>query len=723
MMDVFDMLSEPVRRYIRDQKWEKFRSIQSAAIKRIPASTDHFILASRTASGKTEAAFLPIFSIVDFKNPGVQVLYISPLIALINDQFQRVEALSKYLDVKVTKWHGEANQTAKKKLLEHPEGILLITPESIEALFVNQPHKAHALLTHLKFIVIDEIHTFIGSDRGLQLKSLISRISEIAKETVPRIIGLSATISDPPDEVRHFTGNPEHTKVLQDDTPKEVDSYFRYIPNDTAAFSISFIEGLYENIKNSKVLIFPNSRGKAEELAVMLKKTAERKKGHSFYFSHHSSVDKELREYIEDFAKTNKRQNFCIACTSTLELGIDIGSVDAVVQVDSASSIASLIQRVGRSGRKEGAKSNLLLYATNKWDLLQSIACWELYELKPRFIEPLKTREKPYDILFHQTLSILKETCGIAPSLLLDKLQKNAAFRSFDEAEIASILSYMIKANYIEDLKRELIVGYEGEKLTNSREFYSMFTTNEMYKVIHAGNKIGEIDFSPLVKLDDNILLAAKIWNIKDIDSKAKKIQVIPANDANRPIYLGKAPEVHPRIREKMLELIYSEFDTEKVDMKAMECLQELKFDFKEFIIEDVLHDRPVILKEAGIELYTFTGTKIGNTIEFLLQTAQTAVKNNMSGVCMEIGITADQLIPTLQKQLELLPQYINEMMDNDEDYFQLSKWGQYLPLEMKKQYVLENEFDVKGTWEFVNGLRMVYSSSIAAPEKLHDEL
>jgi ATP-dependent Lhr-like helicase len=718
MMDAYDMLSEPVRRYIRDQRWEKLRPIQTAAIKRIAGSTDHFILASRTASGKTEAAFLPILSLVDFKQAGIQVLYISPLIALINDQFQRVEALSRYLDVRVTKWHGEANKTDKKKLLETPEGILLITPESIESLFVNHPHKAYILLSHLKFIVIDEIHTFLGSDRGLQLKSLLSRISGIAKEAAPRIVGLSATIGDY-EEAKRFTGSPEHTKVLLDATSKDVDAYFRYIPNDTAAFTISFIEALYENIKDSKVLIFPNSRGKAEELAVMLKKTADRKKGNSFYFSHHSSVDKELREYIEDFAKTNKRQNFCIACTSTLELGIDIGSVDMVVQVDSASSIASLIQRVGRSGRKEGAKSNLLLYATNKWDLLQSIACWELY--KSGFVEPVYNQEKPYDLLFHQTLSILKETCGIAPSLLLDKLKKNVAFRSFDESEIAAILSYMIKADYIEDLKRDLIVGYEGEKLTNTREFYSMFTTAEMFKVIHAGNKIGEIDVSPMVIIDANILLAAKIWKIKDIDHETKKILVIPTNDGKRPAYFGEGADVHPKIREKMLELIYSEINIEQIDKTAVDCLQELNFDFKEFVIEDLLHDRPVILKGKNIELYTFTGSKIDRTIRFLLRTA--GIEAILKGVSIDIYLPADQLIPTLQKQLELLPQNISEMMDDNPASFPLSKWGQYLPLEMQKQYVLKNEFDVKGTREFVDGLRMVYSSAIATPEKLQEEL
>lgn len=720
MTDAYEMLSEPIRRYVRDQRWEKLRPIQTAAITRIPGSADHFILASRTASGKTEAAFLPILSIVDFNQPGVQVLYISPLIALINDQFQRVEALSRYLDIRVTKWHGEASQTDKKKLLENPEGILLITPESIESLFINHPQKAQALLSQLKFIVIDEIHSFLGSDRGLHLQSLLSRVSQIAKGNAPRIVGLSATIGDY-NEAKRFTGSPEHTKVLLDSTSKDVDAYFRFIPNDNMAFTLSFIEALYEDVKDNKVLIFPNNRGKAEELAVMLKKTAERRKGHSFYFSHHSSVDKELREYIEEFAKTNKRHNFCIACTSTLELGIDIGSVDMVVQVDSASSIASLIQRVGRSGRKEGAKSSLLLYATNNWDLLQSIACWELY--KSGFVEPVYNQAKPFDVLLHQTLSILKETNGIAPALLLEKLKRNAAFRAFDETEIAALLSYMIQAEYIEDLKRELIVGYEGEKITNTREFYSMFTTKEVFKVINAGNKIGDVDFLPSIKIDDNIFLAAKIWKIKDIDIESKKLQVIPANDGKRPIYVGTGPDVHPRIRQKMLELMYTDVNSEQADQAAVGCLKELHFDFKEFVIEDILHDRPVIIKEKSIELYAFTGTKINRTIMFLLKSADVDVEPGMAGVCMDIDISPDELIPLLQEQLELLPKLVSDIMEDNPAFFNMSKWGVFLPLDMQKQYVLRNEFDIEGTREFVNGLRLVYGNAIVTPEKVQGEL
>ena len=191
----FDLLSEPIRKYIRDKRWEQLRPIQAAAISKILSTSDNYILASRTASGKTEAAFLPILSKIDFTETGIQVLYISPLIALINDQFYRIEELCKYLDVTVTKWHGEANKTLKDRIIKHPNGIVLITPESLEAMFVNKPFNVKQLFSNLKYAVIDEIHSFIGTDRGIQLKSILSRLQSVNAKHFS-IVGLSATIGD-----------------------------------------------------------------------------------------------------------------------------------------------------------------------------------------------------------------------------------------------------------------------------------------------------------------------------------------------------------------------------------------------------------------------------------------------------------------------------------------------------------------------------------------------
>ncbi|MBW8687034.1 DEAD/DEAH box helicase [Chitinophaga rhizophila] len=707
-MSEFSLLSEPIRRYINDKRWEALRPIQSAAIKRIMGTEDHYILVSRTASGKTEAAFLPILSKVNFKDEGVQVLYISPLIALINDQFARVEDLCRYMDVTVTRWHGEANITAKKRLLKQPEGILLITPESIESLFCNRPENARALFSKLKFIVIDEIHTFLGSDRGMHLRSLLSRIGELATGPKPRIVGLSATVGDY-EEAKRFTGDPANTKVLIDPTAKGIKAYFKFSKGNEVAYQPDFIAELYRHVHDRKVLIFPNTRGNAEELAVKLKKMAERKKGHPYYFSHHSAVDKDLREYVEEFVKNNKRHNFCIACTSTLELGIDIGTVETVIQVDATHSIASLIQRVGRSGRKEGEESKLLLYATENWSMLQSFACWELF--KEQFVEPVYGQIKPYDLLFHQTLSILKETNGLPRQLLVQKLHNNAVFTAFTGAELDFLLDDMIKRDFIEDLRRELIVGVEGEKLTSSRDFYSMFASPVMLKVIHAGNTIGELEVDPAIVIGDNVLLAARIWKITDIDFNTKKVYVTPANDGKKPKFSSGTGDVHPRIRNKMLEILATEFTSDEADSSAIESINEVRSMFREFRLNGQSAVRPVIVKSDTIDIYTFTGTKINRTLHFLIQTLGNKVimDDKTSRISIEgKAINLQELVNNIRYQLPAIREHVRATMETSNPPFPVNKWGVWLPIDLQVEYVLNNVFDVPGTAAFLEELQLV---------------
>lgn len=703
----FNLLSEPIRKFIRDKGWEELRPIQNAAITRILGSDDNYILASRTASGKTEAAFLPILSKVDFNESGVQVLYISPLIALINDQFYRVEELCKNLDVDVVKWHGEANKTVKNKLLKNPKGIVLITPESLEAMFVNKPFNVRQLFSNLKYVVIDEIHSFIGTDRGLQLKSILSRLQQV-NSTSFSIVGLSATIGDY-DEAKKFTGDESKTKVLLDRTAKEINTIFRYIKSTTVDLPLELLKDLYIETKDSSVLIFPNSRGRVEEVSVKLKKISERMNGHSNYFSHHSSVDREVREYVEYFAKNNTRQNFCISCTSTLELGIDIGTVDQVVQIDATHSIASLIQRVGRSGRKEGKSSNLYLYATNEWSLLQSIACWLLY--KEGFIEPPQKNEKPYDILVHQTLSIIKGYSGIKLTDLINVLSKNSAFKQIESFEIEEILNHLIEIDLLEKLQHEVIIGVEGEKVVNSRDFYSVFKTEENFKVINVGNKIGEIPFSPQIIEDENILLSARIWKIKFVDHKAKKIEVVPAKDGKKPMFFGGSGIIHQKIREKMFEILYSKMDYDFLDQPSCDEIEILRKEFSFFSIQDLQSERPLLSSEKNLQLFTFTGTRINRTIKLLLDI--TGIKNMFDDANSSFYIqVSKQEITTKWNSVSLplieIDSHISKLLESNPALLEFSKWGIYLPENYRMKLLKEKYFDIEQTKEFLTTMKLI---------------
>lgn len=705
----YDLLSEPIRKFIRDKGWEQLRPIQNAAIIKILSSDENFILASRTASGKTEAAFLPILSKVNFNESGVQVLYISPLIALINDQFFRVEELCKNLDVTVTKWHGEANRTLKNRLIKHPTGIVLITPESLEAMFVNKPYNVKQLFSNLKYVVIDEIHSFIGTDRGTQLKSILSRLQIVNIKSFS-IVGLSATMSEENKfiEVKEFTGNVGKTKILIDRTAKEINTLFRFFKKENEELPLDLLKDLYIETKNNKVLIFPNSRGRVEEVAVKLKKISERVNGHPNYFSHHSSVDREVREYVEYFAKNNKRHNFCIVCTSTLELGIDIGSVDEVVQIDATHSIASLVQRVGRSGRKDGEESKLFLYATTEWSLLQSISCWLLY--KEGFIEPPEKNEKPYDILVHQALSITKGHSGIILKELIKQLKENSAFNSIEQVEIEEILQHLIEIDFLEKLRHEVIIGVDGEKVVNSREFYSVFKTEENFKVVNAGNTIGEIPFSPQIKEDENILLSARIWKIKFVDQKAKKIEVIPAKDGKKPMFFGRGALAHQKIREKMLEILISKTEYDFLDGPSFEEIEMMRKDFAVFDIKDLESERPLLTGDKHLQLFTFTGTRINKTLQLLLNIA--GIKNILDDTnsSFDIEVPKQDLISKwnyLPLPLAEIDIHLSALLETNPTLLDFSKWGIYLPEKYQIKILKDKYFDIEQTKEFLSKINL----------------
>lgn len=705
----YKLLSEPIRKYIRDKRWESLRPIQAAAISKIIATDNNYILASRTASGKTEAAFLPILSKADFNKVGVQVLYISPLIALINDQFFRIEDLCKDLEIAVTKWHGEAKKSLKTKLIKNPNGIVLITPESLEAMFVNAPYNVSTLFGNLNYIVIDEIHSFLGVDRGLQLMSILSRIQQVNKSKITTI-GLSATIGDANYiEAKRLTGDINGTKILLDRAKKETEAKFKYFNNSGAELSLDLLKDLYKETSSNKVLIFPNSRGRTEEVAVKLRKISDKVNGHKFYYSHHSSVDKEIRESVEHFAKNNERFNFCISCTSTLELGIDIGTVDKIVQIDSTHSVSSLVQRIGRSGRREGEKSIVNLYATDKWSLLQSLACWSLY--KSGFLEPITTAQKPFDILLHQLLSVVKQLSGCSRTELFKRIRLNPTFKEITEIEINSLIDKFIELDYLEKVDRELILGIEGENIVNSREFYSVFKTEPNFKVIHSGKKIGDIPFSPQVRIDENILLAAKIWKIKDIDFKGSKIIVIPARDGKKPKFFGGGGNIHKQIREEMLSILKSNDNYFELDDSSSDVIVEMRHDFKGFAVNDFKFDCPIVEKEGKLLIYTFTGSKINKSLGFLISLTGIEPSLDDHSSSIELGIDKSGLKKMFQEinlKYGQINDYLIAELKENESLIGFSKWGEYLPLGYQAEIVKERYYDFENAIELINNINLI---------------
>jgi ATP-dependent Lhr-like helicase len=442
---------------------------------------------------------------------------------------------------------------------------------------------------------------------------------------------------------------------------------------------------------------------------VKLKKISDRVGGHPNYFSHHSSVDKDVREYVEFFAKTTRRENFTIACTSTLELGIDIGSVDEVVQIDATSSISSLIQRVGRSGRQDGAKSRLFLYATNDWSLLRALACWTLYIDK--FIEPPEPIAKPYDILLHQALSITKGESGIAVKELVDKLRSNAAFSRIETSEIEAIIEHLIETDQLERIHGEVIIGLEGEKLVNSRDFYSVFETEVNFKVVSSGRPIGELQISPQVIPGENILLAARIWKIVDVDYENLKVEVTRALDGKKPMYSGGAVRIHQRIPERMLEIVFSNDKFDFLDEAGAAELERLRKEFRIFPMKDLSSERPFLHKEQKPVLFPFTGTRVINSIALLLRMNGIDFRIESGSNSFEVDIPAAEFLSVwrnLSPPLMKIRKFLAERIELGETFRGPAKFAKYLPLDFRIRLLEQSVYDFESTAVFVARTQLV---------------
>jgi len=383
--------------------------------------------------------------------------------------------------------------------------------------------------------------------------------------------------------------------------------------------------------------------------------------------------------------------------------------LDEVVQIDSTCSVASLAQRTGRSGRSASKSGKLILYATDPWSLLQSLACYELY--KEGFVEPPRVIPKPYDILLHQTLSIVKGSSGINQSELIQQLKQNTAFADIEVFEIKDIIKHLIKIDFLEKLGRELIIGIEGESVVNSHKFYPVFRIFAEYLVVHKGSKIGSIQPSPQLVEDENIFLAARIWKIKSVDHDAMRIDVVVANDGKSPIYSGGFGEIHPRIREKMFEIVLRMDEYEYLTDPAKKALRELRSLFFYFEIENNSIERPLQITKKAQTLYSFTGTKINRTISFLLDIAGIKHGMNDSYSSFKIVLPKRELLSkwdSLRTPLSNIDKHVKALCERKPQALNYSKWAQFLPIHYQAKLLKQQHFDFTETSKFISGIRFI---------------
>ena len=585
-MDVFNRYSEFIQDYIYRSGWKSMRAVQNAAGEAIFNSDKNVLLCASTASGKTEAAFFPILTLLDEDPPkSVGVLYIAPLKALINDQFSRLDALCSEAGVRVTRWHGDASASQKMRLMKNPSGILQITPESLEALLLRKHMQVPSLFGDLRFIVIDEIHSLLRSDRGAQAFCLIERLCAAAG-CAPRRIGLSATIGDPEAAGRFLaSGSQKATLIPKIDGKKDlwrlsIEHFFNSDPQagsgaadpeamaelspatDSApAAADPGIGYIFEHTRGKKCLIFTNSREECETLCQSLRQYCEANHEPDRFLIHHGNLSASYRESAEAEMKDDGSV-MSVCATATLELGIDIGRLERAFQLDAPFTVSGFLQRMGRTGRRGGPcemwfvmredhlESRAMLPELIPWYLIQGIALIQLY-LEERFVEPPRAGRLPYSLLYHQTMSTLASLGEMTPAELASRVLSLSPFEKISQDDYKVLLRHLVKTDQISLTEGGgLIVGLGGEKVVNNYKFYAVFTENLEYTVRTGSEELGTIVKPPPV--GEKIAIAGRVWVVEEIDHKRREIYCEPVK-GRIPAYFGDvAGDIHTRILERM---------------------------------------------------------------------------------------------------------------------------------------------------------------------------
>jgi ATP-dependent helicase Lhr and Lhr-like helicase len=609
----FDLLHEDVRRWIWEQRWSELRDVQETAIRTILRGEDDVIITAATAAGKTEAAFLPICStLVDGDGaPGVQVLYVGPLKALINDQWRRLDGLCESLEIPVHRWHGDVTAGARQKLIRSPSGILLITPESLEAFFVRRGGEVARIFAGLGYVVIDELHAFIGTERGMQLQSLLHRIERVLHRRVRRI-GLSATLGDmniAADFLRPPNRRATAPVVVKSDEAgtgvklklhgfreplREGESADTEEGDET---SRTIAQHLFRTLRGANNLVFANARSRVERYTDLLSRMCETSKFPQEFFPHHGSLSRELRTSVEDDLKRGDKP-LTVICTSTLEMGIDIGAVTSVAQIGVPPNVASLRQRVGRSGRR-GEPAVLRVYiqeATVKdgtspqdairADLVETIAMLNL--MLEKWVEPPLSELLHGSTLVQQILSVIAQYGGITAADAYALLCEGGPFQHVPRTMFVGLLRSLAAHDLITQMKDGLLIhGLEGEKRVNHYDFYTAFITPDEYRLVSGGRNLGSLPIVVPITEGSFLIFAGRRWRVVSVDHERRVLDLVPAAGGRVPMFMnGAGGDVHDRVRREMLGVYTSDDTPPYLDTVAADLLHEGRENFRRFQLD-----------------------------------------------------------------------------------------------------------------------------------------
>ncbi len=716
---IYDRYPEFIREYIYRSGWQELREVQMQAAQVIFGTQDNLLLSSSTASGKTEAVIFPILADL-LDNPpekqSVSVLYIAPLKSLINDQFQRMGALLDASSIPVCHWHGEVSGRQKSHFLKHPEGILQITPESLESMLIRRNNDIPRIFASLRYIILDEIHILIGTDRGNQILCQLARLDRLIGYH-PRRIGLSATIGDleigaqwlgagngrhteapvPSVHELHWRLGMEHFYIQNPNLDQQKDAGNN--PQNPRATLDAGYEFLYDAVKDKKALVFSNSREETEYTTATLRQIAEKRGDDDIFMIHHGNLSGALREDAELRMKDDGVGRAVTCATVTMELGIDIGRLERVAQVSAPTTVAGFLQRLGRSGRRGSPPEMIMVFREEQplpnaplpelipWDLLRAIAIVELH-LKERFIEPPSVRQLPYSLLYHQTLSVLAASVELSPASLAERVLSMPPFSKVPKERYKQLLVEMIHHDDLELTEQKgLIIGLRGERLIAGYKFFAVFKDSEDFTVRCGSDEIGTISTPP--PAGDRFALAGRVWEVIEVDVPRRLVYVNSVKGKMKISWPGDGGEIHTRILEKMRDILFSSDAYPYLMANAKERLATARHVAQ---VTGMPHSMLIHIGGSSWVLFPWLGTRPFRTLKrYLSQNAgELSISEIRSEGCCYItfkgkGDLRNTLLPQLRQKMRETGIDTHKLMGEGESPI-FDKYDPYIPSELLRE-------------------------------------
>jgi ATP-dependent Lhr-like helicase len=693
--------------------WTSLRPVQDMAAFEILDGYNCVILAP-TAGGKTEAAMFPVLSgCLRNQEPGLRALYISPTRALINNQEDRLGRYAQMVGLGAFKWHGDVTPARRQAFLREPLELVLTTPESLEVMLDSGRVPTAALFRNLKYVVIDEIHALAASDRGAHLLCTLERIQRYARQDFQRI-GLSATVGNPEDILGWLQGSSENKAVLVDPPKvpgvKDITIVSAQEPGEVEELALA-------SLQSCKSLLFCESRRLSERIAGSLRRQGEP------VWVHHSSVSREEREEAE--AQFAGGSEACIVCTSTMELGIDVGDLDKVLQVNAPSTVSSFLQRLGRTGRRPGTVANTTFIVEKDDAFLQAIALVEL--ARSHWVESLGPMTRSWHIMLHQIMALCLERGGIGREEPEEILGKAACFSGIDHGDWTNLVEWLVTKDFLNEDGRSLSMGLEAEKVFGRRNFmelYSVFSTPVEFDVVGlAGDVIGTVEWDFIEKLLETqgaFYLSGQAWAIDRIEWKKKVVIVSKAPAGKVPVWGGMNPRfIGYEITRKKRDILTGSDDLPYLSSEARTWLTMLRSDKGPFLATAFA---PVEDDEKGTRWHTWAGGRVNNTLRFALsaalgvdvQASNEVVRVSDAGVpWSDIARGIDAMACPGYWADSAIMDTIQAMLPD----WRLSKFQPYLPEQKRRDLVAMTILDVPGTIRFLHEAGWPCAPSSGAPE------